>query len=182
MSWLVPRPASLKLTVSDPSLLRLPLALTKCSFWASACWAMRAKATKTNATTAILLFICCTSPHKDAAPVVGGAWPRARSAMGGRRCPRMWHYRAWRPRVVWRGAGALSGPLHGHSLVRTRMTSMSAGRLGHAGFSRRHGVASILLCKEVGKLLVSNVVLYRQASVHTSRLGIGGVVICLLER
>src|SRR5215207_3261316 len=28
---------------------------------------MRAKATKTNATTAILLFICCTSPHRDAA-------------------------------------------------------------------------------------------------------------------
>src|SRR5829696_2127515 len=83
MFWLVPRPASLKETVSDPSLLTLPLALTKCSFWASACWAMRAKATKTNATTAILLFICCTSPHRDAAPVVGGAWPRARSAMGG---------------------------------------------------------------------------------------------------
>src|SRR5215217_5822277 len=76
MSWLVPRPASLKLTVSDPSLFRLALAKMKCSFWANACWAMRAKATKTNATTAILLFMCCTSPHRDAAPVVGGAWPR----------------------------------------------------------------------------------------------------------
>jgi hypothetical protein len=31
MSWLVPRPASLKDTVSDPLLFRLPLALMKCS-------------------------------------------------------------------------------------------------------------------------------------------------------
>src|SRR5215207_11725559 len=143
---------------------------------------MRAKATKTSATTAILLFICCTSPHRDAAPVVGGAWPRARSAMGGRRCPRMWHYRAWRPRVVWRGAGALSGPLHGHSLVRTRMTSMPAGRLGHAGFSRRHGVASILLCKEVGKSLVSNVGAISPSECTYLAIRNWGVVICLLER
>src|SRR5215203_2843700 len=36
MSWLVPRPASLNDTVSDPLLFRLPLALTKCSFCANA--------------------------------------------------------------------------------------------------------------------------------------------------
>src|SRR5215216_4065808 len=42
MFWLVPRPASLKETVSDPSLFRLPLALTKCSFCANAAVAIKA--------------------------------------------------------------------------------------------------------------------------------------------
>ena len=46
--------------------------------------------------------------------------------------------------------------MHGRSLLRTRMTSVSAGRLGRARFSRRHGMSSILLGKEVDKLLVSN--------------------------
>src|SRR4029453_16206008 len=66
MSWLVPRPASFHDTTRFVP-WRLALAKMKCSFCAIACWAMRAKATKTSATTAILLFICCTSPHRDAA-------------------------------------------------------------------------------------------------------------------
>src|SRR5215204_4456833 len=36
MSWLVPRPAPLNETVSEPLLFRFPLALMKCSFWAVA--------------------------------------------------------------------------------------------------------------------------------------------------
>src|SRR5918995_1196064 len=43
MFWLVPRPASLKETVSDPLLFRFPLALMKCSFCANAAEAAKAK-------------------------------------------------------------------------------------------------------------------------------------------
>ncbi len=67
MFWLVPRPASLKWTVSDPFAFSVPVALMKCGLTANACCATRAKAMKTNATTAILLFICRTPPSNDAA-------------------------------------------------------------------------------------------------------------------
>jgi hypothetical protein len=83
------------------------------------------------------------------------------------------------------GAVALSSrsgwTLHGCPPWRTRVTTMSAGRLQRARFSRRHGMGSILLRKEVGNLLLSNMLLYRQASVHTSQITVIGVAICLLN-
>src|SRR5215217_9524417 len=51
MSWFVPRPASLKLTVKEPLLLSEPLAHTKCSFCATA--APDISPTKAIAVTAV---------------------------------------------------------------------------------------------------------------------------------
>src|SRR5215211_8776291 len=129
MFWLVPRPASLKETVSVPLLLRLPLALMKCSFWANACWAMRAKAIKTNATTAILRFICCTSPHRnDAASPWSVERTRVASRLLGRRCAGMRQDPFWRSRARWLCVAGQGRLCHNRPLANA-MTSVSIGRV-----------------------------------------------------
>src|SRR4029453_264171 len=161
MSWLVPRPASFHDTTRFVP-WRLALAKMKCSFCAIACWAMRAKATKTSATTAILLFICCTSPHRDAASqwlvkLAAGWFDDGRAAVSGhaaRQCLTTNGDVEVSRRSAWAVAYAPS--------LRARMTSMSAGRLQRARFSRPYGMASILIRRQVTKLLVSNKLLYRR--------------------
>src|SRR5215217_4512533 len=81
MFWLVPRPASLKETVSVPLLFRDPLALMKCSFWANAAEAAKANSSMDSTAiipTRLIYFLPSLVPMAQQGPT-GIDWKRSLS-------------------------------------------------------------------------------------------------------
>src|SRR5215212_8638983 len=78
MFWLVPRPASLKFAVSDPSAFSVPLALMKCGLTATAVDAATAKAPTTSRVRIVVRRTVVSPIREDGATRAQCLYDRAR--------------------------------------------------------------------------------------------------------